>query len=53
MAWAMIGGLTLVWNPEGTLPSLALSLLRLAALVQGLRAIFIAAGLVPPSQAKE
>jgi len=53
MGWTMIGGLTLVWSPEGTLPSLALALLRLAALVQALRAAFTAAGLVPPASAKE
>ncbi|WP_374346486.1 hypothetical protein [Phenylobacterium sp.] len=53
MGWTMIGGVTLVWSPEGTLPSLALALLRLAALVQALRAAFTAAGLVPPANAKE
>lgn len=53
MGWALTAALTLVWSPEGVLPGLALSLLRLAAIAQGLRAAFTAAGLVPPGLMKE
>lgn len=53
MGWIALGSLTLLWTPQGAGPSIALALLRLAAVVQGLKALFAAAGLVPPSLAKE